>query len=84
VKAGFPSSHLNILKFKDNVVIGGLILCKAPMELMKARETAHRQLAASQLDAVDNNYMRENDPRMPVLKPERTTRVTFGPRNQES
>ena len=31
-----------------------------------------------QMQAVDNSYMRESDPRMPVLPPDRKTRVTFG------
>lgn len=71
-------------KFSDNVVIGGLILCKTPIAQMEARDAAHRKLAASQIEAVDNNYMRESDPRMPMLRPERTTRVTYGPKNQDS
>jgi len=28
----------------------------------------------SQMSAVDNNFLRESDPRMPVLKPEKSTR----------
>jgi hypothetical protein len=31
-----------------------------------------------QMDAVDNNYMRQSDPRMPVLRSERSTRTSFG------
>jgi hypothetical protein len=27
---------------------------------------------------VDRSYLRENDPRMPLLNPERSTRTTFG------
>jgi hypothetical protein len=30
------------------------------------------------MESVDNNYMRENDPRMPLLRPERSTKVQFG------
>jgi hypothetical protein len=71
-------------RFSDNVVIGGLILCKAPTDLMLQRDAAHRALAASQIDAVDNNYLREADPRMPMLRPERSTRVTTGSRSRDS
>jgi hypothetical protein len=71
-------------RFSDNIVIGGLILCRAPIDRMQARDEAHRRLAASQIEAVDNNYMRESDPRMPMLRPERTSRVTVGPRKQDS
>lgn len=70
-------------RFSDSIVIGGLILCKAPVSSMVARDTAHRKLAASQLEAVDNSYFRESDPRMPMLKPDRSTRITFGPKTQE-
>jgi hypothetical protein len=38
-------------------------------------------MAQRQMESVDNNYMRENDPRMPVLRPERSTKVTFGSGN---
>jgi len=31
-----------------------------------------------QQDAVDNSYLRQSDPRMPVLNPERTTKTSFG------
>jgi hypothetical protein len=31
-----------------------------------------------QMEAVDNNLMRENDARMPLLSPDRSTRVKFG------
>jgi len=41
---------------------------------MDARREYHRQQTASQMAAVDNNYMRESDPRMPVLRPEKSTR----------
>jgi hypothetical protein len=71
-------------RFSDNIVIGGLILCRAPIDRMQARDEAHKRLAASQIEAVDNNFLRESDPRMPVLRPERTSRVTMGPRNQDS
>lgn len=70
-------------RFSDNIVIGGLILCKAPIAAMEARDEHYRKLAASQIEAVDNNFMRESDPRMPVLRPERTTRVTRGSQVQD-
>ena len=65
-------------KFKGNIEIGGLLLCKAPEETAKARQRHYEELASQQMESVDRTYMRENDPRMPVLKPDRTTRTTFG------
>lgn len=64
-------------RFKDNVVIGGLMLCKAPIEMVEERNNYYNQQAKSQMESVDNNLMRENDPRMPLFN-ERKTKVTFG------
>jgi hypothetical protein len=61
-------------KFKGNVEVGGLLLCRNSKENMDARREFHRNATASQMAAVDNNYMRESDPRMPVLRPEKSTR----------
>ena len=64
-------------RFKDNILIGGLLLCKAPKELVEDRNSFFNDEAASQIRSVDNNLMRENDPRMPLFN-ERKTKVTFG------
>lgn len=64
-------------RFKDNVVIGGLMLCKAPIELVQERNEFYDQQADAQIRSVDNNLMRENDPRMPLFN-ERKSKVTFG------
>ena len=64
-------------KFKDNVVIGGLMLCKAPKELIEERNAYYAEQTKAQIDSVDNNLMRENDPRMPLFN-DRKTKITFG------
>lgn len=64
-------------RFADNVVIGGLMLCKAPEELVEERTQYYDTQTKSQMRSVDNNFMRENDPRMPLFN-ERKTKVTFG------
>ena len=64
-------------RFKDNVVIGGLMLCKAPVELIEERNEYYSNQTQAQIQSVDNNLMRENDPRMPLFN-ERKTKVTFG------
>ncbi len=65
-------------RFKDNVEIGGLLLCKAPVSQVEARQKYHDNVAAQQMNSVDQNYMSENDPRMPLLNPERSSRTSFG------
>jgi hypothetical protein len=64
-------------RFPDAVEVGGLLLCKTPVEFVDQRNAYYSQQADSQMQSVDNNYMRESDPRMPLFK-ERSTKVTFG------
>jgi len=58
-------------------VIGGLMLCKAPSEMVEQRTDHFQHQTDSQMNSVDNNLMRENDPRMPLFN-DRKTKVTFG------
>ena len=67
-------------RFADNVVIGGLLLCKAPVELVGERTAYYKQQTDQQIHSVDNNLMRENDPRMPLFN-DRKSKVTFGKGN---
>jgi len=64
-------------QFPDSVEVGGLLLCKTPVEFTEQRDAYYRKQAESQMQAVDNTFMRENDPRMPMFK-ERRSEVTFG------
>jgi hypothetical protein len=64
-------------RFKDNIVIGGLMLCKAPKEMVEDRNAFYQDQTDAQIRSVDNNFMRENDPRMPLFA-ERKSKVTFG------
>ena len=70
-------------RFKDNIVVGGLMLCKTPTEFVDQRNAYYQQQADAQMRSVDNNFMRENDPRMPLFS-ERKTSVSFGRGNQQS
>ena len=70
-------------RFKDNVVVGGLLLCKTPTEMVDQRNAYYQQQAEAQIRSVDNHFMRENDPRMPLFS-ERKTTVSFGRGNQQS
>jgi len=64
-------------RFKDAIETGGLILCKTPKEFTEQRDAHFRKQTEDQVASVDNNFMRENDPRMPLFKDKRST-VTFG------
>jgi len=65
-------------RFPENVEVGGLLLCKTSEANVTARKQYYEKRAADQLATVDNTFLRENDPRMPLSKPERKTRTTFG------
>jgi len=64
-------------RFKDNIEIGGLLLCKTPIELVEQRTAYYEKQTQSQTDAVDNNLMRQSDPRMPLYNESKTT-SSFG------
>ena len=64
-------------RFKGGIEIGGLLLCRIPAEFMEQRAKYYEQQSKSQVDSVDNNFLRENDPRMPLFS-EKRTKVTFG------
>lgn len=64
-------------RFKDNIEIGGLLLCKTPVEFVEQRNSYVAQQTQAQTEAVDNNLMRQSDPRMPLFK-ERKSTTSFG------
>jgi len=67
-------------RFKDNIEIGGLLLCKAPEEMVKQRSKYYADQTHAQADAVDNNLMRQSDARMPLFK-EGKSSSSFGKGN---
>ena len=64
-------------RFKDNVEVGGLLLCKTPQELVDQRNGYYQRQSEGQMDSVDNSLMRQNDPRMPLFN-ERKSSSSFG------
>jgi hypothetical protein len=64
-------------RFKDNIEIGGLLLCKIPTAFMEQRKAYYASKNRAQIESVDNNFMRENDPRMPLFR-ERKSQTSFG------
>jgi hypothetical protein len=67
-------------RFKDNVEIGGLLLCKTPEELVEQRNDYYQKQAEDQIQSVDNSLMKQSDPRMPLFK-ERKSTTSFGKGN---
>jgi hypothetical protein len=67
-------------RFKDNIEIGGLLLCKTPSEFVEQRSAHFNDQTQAQTLAIDNSFMRENDPRMPLFN-ERKSTTSFGKGN---
>jgi hypothetical protein len=65
-------------RFPDNIEVGGLMLCAIDKDIAEDRSDQQLDVARQQMDAVDNNFMKQSDPRMPVLRSERSTRTSFG------
>lgn len=64
-------------RFKGNIEVGGLLLCRIPDEFLDQRMKYYENQNKAQMDSVDNNFLRENDPRMPLFS-EKKSKVTFG------
>jgi hypothetical protein len=64
-------------RFKDNIEVGGLLLCKTPTEFVHQRTNHFSKMTQSQTDAVDNSFMRQSDARMPLFQ-ERKSSSSFG------
>ena len=64
-------------RFKDNIEVAGLLLCKVPDEFMEQRRAYYANQTQAQTDSVDNNFMRESDARMPLFS-EKRSKTSFG------
>jgi len=64
-------------RFKDNIEVGGLLLCKTPTEMVEQRNNYYAKQTEAQTEAVDNNLMSQSDPRMPLFR-ERKSSSSFG------
>ena len=64
-------------RYKDQIEVGGLLLCKTPIEFVEQRNAYYAKQTSAQAEAVDNNLMSQSDPRMPLFK-ERKSTSSFG------
>jgi len=62
--------------------VGGLVLARIPEELVEQRNRHFNTVAKNQMDAVDRDWMRENNALMPKQAPQRKTSVSFGSRGK--
>ena len=65
-------------RFKDGIEVGGLLLCKTPLEFVEQRNNHYLKQSENQILAVDNNLMKQNDPRMPLFKESKSSTSKSG------
>ena len=66
-------------KYEGIFVVGGLILARIPEETVAERNAYFAERSADQMQAVDQDMMRENaHSTMTISRPDRQSRVSFG------
>ena len=65
-------------RFKDGIEVGGLLLCKTPLEFVEQRNNHYLKQSEDQILSVDSNLMRQNDPRMPLFKESKSSTSKSG------
>ncbi len=64
-------------RFKGGIENGGLLLCRIPSEFLAQRAAYYANQNKAQMESVDNNFLRESNPKMPLFA-ERKSSVSFG------
>ena len=64
-------------KYKGVIGVGGLLLARISIELVKSREEYFNKLTKAKDEAIENDLLKEQHPGMPI-DVDRQTRVTFG------
>ena len=68
---------INDGKYKGVIGVGGLLLARISIELVKSREEYFNNLTKAKDEAIENDLLKEQHPGMPI-DIDRQTRVTFG------
>ena len=76
----YPGSNYPVMtdgKYKGVIGVGGLLLARIPVEIVKSRDEYFNKITQDKDTAVEQDLMKEQHPSMPI-NAERQTRVTFG------
>ena len=68
---------INDGKYKGVIGVGGLLLARISLELVKSRKEYFNNLTKEKDEAINNDLLREQHPGMPI-DVDRQSRVTFG------
>ena len=75
----FEAPTIDSGKYEGVFGVGGLLLARIPLETVQERSEYYRNQSQDQMDAVDQDMLRENShSTMTISKPDRQSRVTFG------
>jgi hypothetical protein len=66
-------------RFPENIEIGGLMLCATDTEIVDSRRQYIAEKTEREMRGVDEHFLSQSDPRMPVLRPDVQTRHTTQP-----
>ena len=61
-----------------NIEVGGLVLAKMSAEMNEQMRQYYENFTEKQTRSIDEQLDRENDSRMPMLKPQRRSQISFG------
>ena len=78
--AEYPGSNYPVMtegKYKGVIGVGGLLLARIPVEIVKSRDEYFKKITQDRDTAVEQDLMKEQHPSMPI-NADRQTRVTFG------
>jgi|TARA_R110002012_G_scaffold179248_2_gene344837 hypothetical protein len=76
----YPDSDYPIVedgKYAGVIGVGGLVLTRVPEEVAQQRQAYYAKQSQEQVEALDNDLMKEQHSSMPI-NIDRQTRVTFG------
>ena len=76
----YPGSNYPVMtdgKYKGVIGVGGLLLARIPVEIVKSRDEYFNKITQDKDTAVEQDLMKEQHPSMPI-NADRQTRVTFG------
>ena len=72
------AAKMPLVKDKSgNIETGGVMLCRAPQEMVDQRNAYYQKQGNDYMNAVNSNFMRENDPRMPLFNQSRSEVKNF-------
>lgn len=76
---GYQAPVIDEGKYEGVIGQGGLMLCRIPIETARERSAYYGTLTREQMQAVDQDLMKDQHPSMPIQQ-NRQSRVTFGGR----